>query len=115
MYDYKERYREYLNSNEWKKLKRKVIARDNGICCGCGEKRTLDVHHLTYDRVGNELMTDLISLCSVCHARVHGDEKQNDWHDYIKGKSDTKPKSIEEMTAEELRDHKMKIVLDGAL
>ena len=32
----------------------------------------LEVHHLTYARVGRELDDDLIVLCADCHAAIHG-------------------------------------------
>lgn len=32
----------------------------------------LEVHHLTYDRIGNEHPDDLIVLCPQCHRKAHG-------------------------------------------
>lgn len=31
----------------------------------------LQVHHRNYERVGNEMETDLLTLCRHCHARFH--------------------------------------------
>jgi hypothetical protein len=31
----------------------------------------LDVHHRTYERVGQEQLRDLIVLCRTCHSRYH--------------------------------------------
>jgi 5-methylcytosine-specific restriction endonuclease McrA len=31
----------------------------------------LHVHHITYDRLGNEAMADLRGLCAKCHKEVH--------------------------------------------
>ncbi len=31
----------------------------------------LEVHHLTYQRVGHELLDDLILLCQVCHGKMN--------------------------------------------
>src|SRR5262245_9907301 len=44
-----------------------------GCCQVCGRKFPypfygLEVHHNTYERLGNELPSDLIALCSGCHA-----------------------------------------------
>jgi len=39
--------------------------------CGCGGKG-LEVHHLSYRRLGNELLSDLIVLCVGCHKKQHG-------------------------------------------
>ena len=30
------------------------------------------VHHLTYERIGDELMGDLLAVCSPCHAWLSG-------------------------------------------
>ncbi len=28
-------------------------------------------HHLTYERIGQELASDLVALCTACHDRAH--------------------------------------------
>ena len=38
----------------------------------CGVKHRLQVHHLTYERLGNERDEDLKVLCWACHEREHG-------------------------------------------
>lgn len=43
-----------------------------GFRCGrCAGKRSLEVHHRTYDRLGWELDEDLEVLCGTCHADHH--------------------------------------------
>jgi predicted HNH restriction endonuclease len=37
----------------------------------CLSRNDIEVHHLTYVRFGNELMTDLATLCHDCHKRLH--------------------------------------------
>ena len=45
-----------------------VRKRAGGRCERCGERtRRLEVHHLTYERFGRELLTDLQALCEPCH------------------------------------------------
>ena len=66
-----ELYNEYLISREWKAIRNKVIAREGGQCQGCRDSRIDQVHHLTYDRVGGELLTDLVGFCNRCHDTVH--------------------------------------------
>lgn len=63
-------YDAYLQSPEWRAKREKVIARANGICEGCGEKRAVAVHHLTYDGVGDELLFDLVAICDECHKKA---------------------------------------------
>ena len=64
-------YSEYLRSAEWAGRRAKVLARDGYRCRGCGDAPATQVHHLTYDRVGNELLFDLVSVCDRCHERCH--------------------------------------------
>ena len=65
-------YLDYLASEKWKKLRDKVVDRDGNKCTKCSNTTNLHVHHLTYDRVGNEELTDLITLCKACHENEHG-------------------------------------------
>lgn len=68
-------YREvYLLSEEWKIKRQKVINRCNNICEGCGEKKVTQVHHITYDHIGNELLFELVGLCDDCHSIAHDGE-----------------------------------------
>jgi hypothetical protein len=65
--------KEYYTSKKWNSIRKKVLKRDNYTCQGCLQDcLKLDVHHLTYERFGDELMCDLISLCRSCHDRIHG-------------------------------------------
>jgi len=82
----KDRYTEYLNSEEWKNKKRLVIKRAKSSCEGCGKSNLpLEVHHLTYDRVGDELLTDLVAFCGKCHSKAHNKLEKSKWNLYISG------------------------------
>ena len=59
-------YEKYIHSSHWRHIADKRLEVDGHICCVCGDKAT-DVHHLTYDRFGNEATDDLVSLCRKCH------------------------------------------------
>lgn len=37
----------------------------------CGATEGLQLHHMTYERIGAEELTDLIPLCETCHNIVH--------------------------------------------
>ncbi len=55
-------------------MRRRVLARDGHRCRGCGGKHGLMVHHIHFrSRGGRTRMTNLITLCSHCHALVHAD------------------------------------------
>lgn len=69
-------YAEYLASAEWAALRRDVIARDGEWCRRCFTRRGDVVHHLTYRRVGDELLTDLMYLCTECHDWAHATKER---------------------------------------
>jgi 5-methylcytosine-specific restriction endonuclease McrA len=64
-------YEVHLQSPKWKALRKKVIERANGICEGCGRNKATQAHHLTYERVGDEMLFDLVAVCDECHSKVH--------------------------------------------
>jgi hypothetical protein len=64
-------YDAYLASTTWEQKRQVVLARDGHKCAGCRDESNLHVHHCTYERFGNELLTDLITLCQACHKAVH--------------------------------------------
>lgn len=66
---------EYLSSPLWRKIKGRVLARDNKKCVFC-EGPAQTVHHRSYDRDVLEGKADqmLVSLCDPCHDFVHFDD-----------------------------------------
>lgn len=64
-------YPDYLKSRHWRQMKQKYKQHHHYSCTYCGRKSNLHLHHLTYERVGNESFEDLIYLCASCHAKVH--------------------------------------------
>jgi 5-methylcytosine-specific restriction endonuclease McrA len=69
-------YPEYLQSEHWRQTRRRALERAAFHCriCGNGSRRNqpLNVHHLTYERLGQEADSDLIALCRTCHQTTHG-------------------------------------------
>jgi hypothetical protein len=70
--EFDRRYYEHLDSEKWRRLRQKVLARCKGICEGCGVNRAVQVHHLTYMRLGDEMLFDLAAVCMDCHDKIHG-------------------------------------------
>lgn len=70
-----ELHKQYLNSFEWKQKRLQVLKRDSYLCQGCLTNSATDVHHLTYDNWGNELLFQLISVCRQCHINIHPDKQ----------------------------------------
>jgi 5-methylcytosine-specific restriction endonuclease McrA len=65
-------HNEYLQTDQWKAIRLKVLKRDNFLCQGCLEAPATEVHHLSYAHWKNELMFELLSVCSNCHHnRIH--------------------------------------------
>ena len=72
-------YRRYLRSSGWKRRRRAAVKRAGFRCerCGCGGR--LEVHHLTYERLGHERPGDLVALCRACHRQAHEQNGRKAW------------------------------------
>jgi hypothetical protein len=68
----RERYQRYLTGREWGLKREKVRERCGGVCERCRHFPMSHVHHLTYERKYNELLSDLQGLCEGCHEFTHG-------------------------------------------
>jgi len=73
--EFNDKYHAYLKTKDWFSKRIKVLKRDNFICQACLENKATQVHHLTYDRVFNEPLFDLVSVCDPCHNSIHNIEQ----------------------------------------
>lgn len=64
-------YDEYLQSPAWKTRRNTALKSAGWRCSRCGRKRHLQVHHRSYERVGQEHDGDLEVLCEDCHSQHH--------------------------------------------
>lgn len=65
-------YKEYLRTPHWKRKREEKLRAAGYRCQVCNRGgRTLEVHHRTYDRCGEELDQDLTVLCRSCHTNFH--------------------------------------------
>lgn len=64
-------YEEYIKSNEWQETRQRIFKRDNYRCVKCGASKNLQVHHITYENMGEEKDADLVTLCEKCHNGTH--------------------------------------------
>jgi hypothetical protein len=64
-------HNEYLNTDQWRSLRARVLQRSRGMCEGCGVGKATEVHHLTYDHWQDELLWELVAVCHHCHEKVH--------------------------------------------
>ena len=67
--DWFDRYNLYIRSSSWRQRRSGVIAREK-VCQLCYGAQRLEVHHVTYTRVGAETIEDLRLLCWRCHKEV---------------------------------------------
>jgi hypothetical protein len=79
-------YSRHLASPEWQSLRQRVFARANGLCEGCRLRPPVQVHHLTYERLGREMLFDLAAVCLECHESIHGrpigdHQDEDEWGD----------------------------------
>lgn len=67
-------YNSYINSAHWRRFRKKAIAHYGRICSSCTQTDLPEchVHHLTYERLGHELLEDVAIMCPACHNRKHG-------------------------------------------
>ena len=70
-----ERYAEYLQSEEWQEKRIDVMNRDGFSCVLSKKTQNLQIHHLTYARVGNEDLSDLVTLNRDVHRLIHAGDK----------------------------------------
>lgn len=72
-------YKEYLTTPEWRETRKKKLKRARYRCQVCNSnEKSLNVHHRTYERRGEERDEDLIVLCQDCHEMYHDNGKIED-------------------------------------
>lgn len=84
-----ESYAAYLCSGHWKDVRRRYSESDRPQDCKCGRPGT-QLHHLTYERLGAEEMTDLEAMCKGCHRaleRPKRRKKKRPRAGYMQGKA----------------------------
>ena len=65
------RYKNYLESPEWQGVRMQALEYAGGRCQLCNSSDHLNVHHRTYERLGEEQESDVTVLCKSCHELFH--------------------------------------------
>ena len=65
------KYAEYITSPKWAATRAIAIAAAGYKCRVCLRRNELEVHHKTYERMGNEHPEDLLVACVRCHNDIH--------------------------------------------
>jgi len=73
---YRRKQNPYAGSKQWRCRRDEVIQRQRFRCWRCQREERLQVHHLTYDHLGDERPSELVALCITCHGVVHQDEQE---------------------------------------
>ena len=74
---------DFYNSQDWKSTRADAMERDEGLCQECLKRGLIEpariVHHIVHLTPANIAnpdvslsLSNLVSLCYPCHARVHG-------------------------------------------
>jgi hypothetical protein len=63
-------YHTYLKSNHWNTIKTNYYVTRYYRCYFCGVRKGLQLHHISYENIGNEKPQDLVYLCSKCHTQA---------------------------------------------
>lgn len=61
----------YYTLPQWFQKRAERLSMDSFRCVCCHSDDELQCHHLTYDRLFAERLTDLLTLCRGCHELVH--------------------------------------------
>ena len=69
-----EDYYQSLNNPDFEALSMQVFKRDGFQCQKCKTAKNLVVHHINYERLGHEKLSDLVTLCKSCHKKVHEED-----------------------------------------
>ena len=69
-------YAAHIASTQWRNFRLLVLQRDEQRCVLCNGDEALEVHHRTYERLGEELLSDCYTLCQVCHLMVTDQQRR---------------------------------------
>jgi len=61
-------YDKYLHGEHWMLFSEGMRKKS---CECCRRTENLQIHHITYDRLGEELPFDVVTVCGTCHIAIH--------------------------------------------
>jgi hypothetical protein len=64
-------YRQYLFSDDWAATRERYQSSGRLQVCAVCHDPNVDLHHRTYQRLGQENLTDLVPLCRLHHNTLH--------------------------------------------
>lgn len=68
---------DYYQTQKWAEKRNARLKLDGYKCAKCGFTRALEVHHINYERFGDEdVSRDLITLCKKCHQEIEDQKRK---------------------------------------
>jgi 5-methylcytosine-specific restriction endonuclease McrA len=66
-------YKQFLQSEYWKRIKKEILKRDGYRCYFCKSNEFLQIHHTTYKYLRKEYKyrKTLMTVCEKCHNEIH--------------------------------------------
>jgi hypothetical protein len=71
-------YKKYLESDEWKRKRKELIAQSNGICEHSKNPvnpKKMQIHHKSYSNLGHESRNELEVVSEYTHKQIHRRDK----------------------------------------
>lgn len=69
-------YAEYLTSDHWIDFQKEYRKSSRPKACFVCEDEYATLHHVSYDNLGCEYLTDVVAICNTCHAEILALHKQ---------------------------------------
>jgi ATP-dependent DNA helicase RecQ len=61
-----------LDAESYNRLRQQILRRDGWRCQSCGAMANLEVHHNQFrSQSGDDSEENLVTLCNVCHSKIH--------------------------------------------
>lgn len=67
-------YYAYIRSDAWRQVKIRYLKSElpnHCYVCHAPWSNALQFHHRSYERLGNELLSDIVPVCQRCHLLIH--------------------------------------------
>jgi hypothetical protein len=81
----------------WQNVRHRKFAAVGWRCEGCGTAtRLLEAHHLHYDTLGFEELSDLQALCRGCHENAHQDTRVGQLRRWLSSSLQRVPRTLED-------------------
>ena len=69
--NYKLGYHNYLQTKAWHNKRNILLKHSDYKCNRCSKTENLQAHHLNYNTIGDESLSDLELVCVGCHKKIH--------------------------------------------